>query len=253
MDSMRIGWRNACKIRNNCGSGNTGKPYLFELDLNNPGTKEAVADAIKSIQGHGKAPYYVTAYAVDTTIDTASIIQPSKERFVLENECGDTYKTYDGNYTENCEKSDFTKVCSYASPWSEDPAHQCQICDQESCLWTNFRVPGCGDSILQSRFCVKEGTEENCGNATGESCKVSQGTAVYSSAHPNCEYYDFEGNALGTFTEQCDCGNAASAAYLLTENGDGTYSCGIALAEAKCPDSQYYSGTGNPNCVICDR
>lgn len=241
------------KIRNNCGSGNTGKPYLFELDLNNPGTKEAVADAIKSIQGHGKAPYYVTAYAVDTTIDTASIIQPSKERFVLENECGDTYKTYDGNYTEDCEKSDFTKVCSYTSPWSEDPAHHCQICDQESCLWTNFRVPGCGDTILQSRFCVKEGTEEHCGNATGESCKVSQGTAVYSSAHPNCEYYDFEGNALGTFTEQCDCGNAASAAYLLTENGDGTYSCGIALAEAKCPDSQYYNGEGNPNCVICDR
>lgn len=241
------------KIRNNCGSGNTGKPYLFELDLNNPGTKETVADAIKSIQGHGKAPYYVTAYAVDNTINTASIIQPSKERFVLENECGDTYKTYDGNYTENCEKSDFTKVCSYTSPWSEDPAHQCQICDQGSCLWTNFRVPGCGDSILQSRFCVKEGTEENCGNATGESCKVSQGTAVYSSAHPNCEYYDFEGNALGTFTEQCDCGNAASAAYLLTENGDGTYSCGIALAEAKCPDSQYYNGEGNPNCVICDR
>ena len=241
------------KIRNNCGTGNTGKPYLFELDLNNPGTREAVADAIKSIQGHGKAPYYVTAYAVDTTINTASIIQPSKERFVLENECGDTYKTYDGNYTENCEKSDFTKVCSYTSPWSEDPAHQCQICDHGSCLWTNFRVPGCGDSILQSRFCVKEGTEENCGNATGESCKVSQGTAVYSSAHPNCEYYDFEGNALGTFTEQCDCGNAASAAYLLIENGDGTYSCGSALTEAKCPDSQYYNGTGNPNCVICDR
>ena len=242
------------KIRANC-NGVTDQPYLFKLDLNAPDgeVKTAIADLIKSFQGHGVPPYYVSAYAVDEGLRTASVIQPSKERFVLVNECGDTFKTYDGTYTENCEKSDFETKCGYTSPWSEDPAHQCQLCNQETCLWGAVRIPGCGDSILQSKYCVKSGSEETCGNTEGEACEVSTGTAVYAEGHESCEFYDFAANNMGLYTEQCDCGNAESGVYLLVDNGNGTYSCGTALAEAKCPDSEYYTGSGSPYCAICNQ
>ena len=242
------------KIRANC-NGVTDQPYLFKLDLNAPDgeVKTAIADLIKSFLGHGEPPYYVSAYAVDEGLRTASVIQPSKERFVLVNECGDTFKTYDGTYTENCEKSDFETKCGYTSPWSEDPSHQCQLCNQETCLWGAVRIPGCGDSILQSKYCVKSGSEETCENTEGEACEVSTGTAVYAEGHESCEFYDFAANNMGLYTEQCDCGNAESGVYLLVDNGNGTYSCGPALAEAKCPDSEYYTGSGSPYCAICNQ
>ncbi|MBP5406742.1 hypothetical protein J6Z19_06305 [bacterium] len=247
------------KISANC-HGMTSQPYLFEFDLNNPGTRGEIADLIKSVKGLGTPPYYVSAYAVDSGMKTASVIMPSKERFVLENDCGDNYQTFDGNEEdrENCERSDFETKCSYTSPWSEDPSHQCQICDQDKCQWKGVKIPGCGDSILQSKYCVKNNSSEECENTEGESCSVSTGLAVYAAGHDSCHYYDFAGNNMGSsYTEQCDCGNAASGVYLLIQNNDGSYSCGTALDNAACPESQYYNPATDGNdaskkyCAIC--
>lgn len=255
------------KIEANC-NGFTNKQYVFKLDLNNAGDKQDVVNAIKSIKDHGKPPYYVTAYAVDTTIKTAAIVQPSKERFVLGNVCGDKFKTYDGTtfedeegveqpYLEDCEYENFETDCKYTSPWSEDPAHQCKICDRETCLWTKAKVPGCGDGKIQSKYCVKsEDTTVECGNEQGESCKVSQEGGTTVSAYTGCEYYDFEKNNLGSFTEHCDCGNGSTIGmYLLNKNNDGTYSCGSPLEEERCPDGQYYDGQEGSDayCVVCKK
>ncbi|MBO4705691.1 MAG: hypothetical protein J5647_08165 [Spirochaetaceae bacterium] len=244
------------KIKQNC-NGVIDKPYIFKLDLNNPGTKADVVTAIKSIQGYGEPPYYVTAYAVDTTVDSATIVQPAKEVFVLENDCGDEFMTFDGNEAnrENCEKVDWTKECKYNPIWSSDPSHQCQICDHETCRWTNKAIPGCGDSILQNSYCVKSSNPtEECDNSGDENCIVSQGNAVYATGHTSCQYYDFAGHGFGQhWTEECDCGNATSGVYLLTKNNDGTFSCSSALDNAVCPDSQYYKpGDADENCYICN-
>ena len=248
------------KIKNNC-NGVLNKPYRFKLDLNNPAEgKESIAQVVKSLVGIGTPPYFVTAYAVDTILNTASVIQPSKELFVLKNYCGDTVMTFDGDTTktENCEKSDWSVACDYTSPWSEDPAHQCQICDQEVCQWTNFKTPGCGDSIIQSKYCVKSGSSEVCGNTEGESCKVSTDDVVYEANHPNCEYYNFGGKGFGDFTEQCDCGNESSVSvYNLIRNANGTYSCGTKIEPdeegvVRCPENGYSGGNGDEYCVVCE-
>ena len=239
------------EIYNNCNFKSNPAKHAFEIKWNGEVTegKDEIADLIMSIadiqcsdeviknyydttvltkpdvSNCAMPPYFVTAYGLNESSTSASAvaIAPTYRPFVIKNVCGDGYQTFDGNYAENCESSDFNKKCVYGSP-------SCSFCTQQTvskdgevykpCQFYPADVPDCHDGKIQSYYC--------------ENGVIADGNI---GARLSCEYYDFAADNKMSSSEQCD--GPADHPFYYYEDPDN-FDISHPLEKNICP---YYNST----------
>lgn len=231
------------EIYNNCGFPENPKPHAFEVKWKEDeftAGKEDIAALIRKIAdvecsdsrladgGDAKSdcavpPYFVTAYGVNEASSSVSAvaISPTNRPFVLKNRCGDGYKTYDGEYTENCESENFEGFCAYGNS-------ECELCTTEdrnvsgttykACTFYPAQSPRCMDGTVNSYYC--------------EDGVIADG---HTGAGLECEYYNFAASNNISASEECDCSGGEGDMYLYV-NGTLTCSSSSKLTAKVCPE-----------------
>ncbi|HPM47879.1 MAG TPA: DUF1566 domain-containing protein, partial [bacterium] len=142
-------------INHNCANTAGTKPHVFSLDLNS--ATDALAVKIKSAISSTEVNY-VTVYAKNHVTGavpvTTTVIPPAQEYFVLNDSCGDSFKTG----TEECDDGNTViENCDYNN--------DCQTCGK-LCTFVQGNIRKCGDSKIQ---------KSNCGSLTEPDCYVVEG------------------------------------------------------------------------------